>query len=87
MLKGIDDRNIFLDNEDKLVFLEKLFKVRETVNFMLYGYCLMDNHVHLVLKEAEDIGTSIKRITVGYVHWHNNKYGRKGHLFQNRYLS
>lgn len=47
----------------------------------------MDNHIHLLMQEAEDIGTSIKRITVGYVHWHNNKYGRSGHLFQNRYLS
>ncbi|NPV43358.1 MAG: hypothetical protein HPY70_05175 [Firmicutes bacterium] len=48
----------------------------------------MDNHVHLLLKKNdEDIGTSIKRITVGYVGWHNNKYGRAGHLFQNRYMS
>ncbi|MFZ5942932.1 MAG: transposase [Bacillota bacterium] len=87
MLKGIDDRNIFLEYEDKTVFLEKLVKIKETVNFKLFGYCLMDNHVHLLMEESEEIGTSIKRITVSYVHWHNNKYGRKGHLFQNRYLS
>lgn len=87
MLRGIDGREIFLDTEDKKVFLNKLFKAKENVNFKLYGYCLMDNHVHLLMEESEEIGTSIKRITVGYVHWYNNKYARTGHLFQNRYLS
>jgi REP element-mobilizing transposase RayT len=87
MLRGIDGRDIFLDTEDKSKFLDKLLTTKKNVNFKLYGYCLMDNHIHLLMQEAEDIGTSIKRITVGYVHWHNNKYGRSGHLFQNRYLS
>ena len=87
MLKGIDGRDIFLDEEDKAKFLEKMIKAKEVGNFKLYGYCLMDNHVHLLVKESEDIGTSIKRITVSYVQWHNSKYGRTGHLFQNRYLS
>ena len=88
MLRGIDKRNIFLDDEDKVKFMEKIMQAKERGKFELYGYCLMDNHVHLLLKEDnEDIGASIKRITVGYVGWHNKKYGRTGHLFQNRYLS
>lgn len=88
MLRGLDRRNIFLDEEDKIKFMEKIMMAKERGKFELYGYCLMDNHVHLLLKEnGEDIGTSIKRITVGYVGWHNNKYGRTGHLFQNRYMS
>lgn len=87
MLRGIDGRDIFLDKEDKKVFLNKLLKAKENAKFKLYGYCLMDNHVHLLIEESEEIGISIKRITVGYVHWHNNKHGRTGHLLQNRYLS
>ena len=87
MLRGIDKRNIFLDNEDRKKFIEKLKIARETAGFRLHGYCLMDNHVHLLIEENEEIGTSIKRITVGYVQWHNNKHERTGHLFQNRYLS
>ena len=87
MLRGIDKRNIFLDNEDRRKFIEKLKIARETAGFRLHGYCLMDNHVHLLIEENEEIGTSIKRITVGYVQWHNNKHERTGHLFQNRYLS
>lgn len=87
VLKGLDGRNIFLNDPDRLMFLEKLYKARETGDFKLYAYCLMDNHVHLLMKEAEALGESIKRITVGYVQLHNNKYGRSGHLFQNRFNS
>jgi REP element-mobilizing transposase RayT len=87
MLRGIDKRDIFLEDEDKIKFMNNIIKAKELGNFEIYGYCLMDNHVHLLLKENEEIGTSIKRITVGYVGWHNKKYERVGHLFQNRYLS
>lgn len=87
ILKGLDGRNIFLDDSDRSIFMEKLNKARETGGFQLYAYCLMDNHIHLLIKEGEELGTSIKRITVGYVQLHNNKYGRTGHLFQNRFSS
>lgn len=87
MLRGIDKRNIFLDDEDRSKFIEKLIKAKEIADFKLYGYCLMDNHVHLIIEESEEIGNIIKRITIGYIHWHNNKHGRTGHLFANRYKS
>ena len=66
MLKGIDSRNIFMDDEDKMYFMENLKRAKERGEFKLYAYCLMDNHVHLLLKEGEEVGVSIKRITVGY---------------------
>ncbi len=87
MLRGIDKRDIFLDNQDRRKFIESLFKAREAGGFKIYGYCLMDNHVHMLLQEDEVIGTSMKRITVRYVWWHNDKYERTGHLFQNRFSS
>lgn len=87
MLRGIDKRLIFMDDEDKKKFMKGLVKAKELSGFKLYGYCLMDNHIHLLIGESEELGTSVKRITVGYVQWHNNKYGRTGHLFSNRYLS
>lgn len=88
MLRGIDRRNIFLDDQDRETFLSYLAKTKEKSAYTIYGYCLMDNHVHLLIKEgSEPIGESMKRITVGYVQWHNNKYCRTGHLFQNRYKS
>ena len=87
MLKGIDDRNIFLEEGDRKKFLTQLFQAQKKSGFQLLAYCLMDNHIHLLLEELEDLGTAMKRITVGYVLWHNHQYGRTGHLFQNRYSS
>ncbi len=87
MLRGIDKRNVFLHDEDKEKFLYYLFRARELGGFELYGYCLMDNHIYILMKEGEELGKSIKRITVGYVQWHNKKYRRTGCLFQNRYKS
>jgi putative transposase len=88
MLRGIDKREIFLDDEDRAKFLFYLSRAKEKSNYDLYGYCLMNNHVHLLMKEgSEEIGTTIKRIAVSYVQWHNLKYSRTGHLFQNRYKS
>ena len=87
MLRGIDRKDIFLDDEDRRKFLESIIKAKKKGKFKIYGYCLMDNHIHMLIKEDEEIGKIIKRITVGYVGWHNKRHERTGHLFQNRYLS
>lgn len=48
----------------------------------------MGNHIHLLMEFCdEDIGQVFKRIGAKYVYWYNIKYGRKGHLFQDRYKS
>lgn len=48
----------------------------------------MDNHVHMMISEGvEDIAKVMKRITVSYVYYFNNKYKRSGHLFQDRFRS
>ncbi|MED4014472.1 transposase [Sutcliffiella cohnii] len=88
MLRGINQQTIFEDSEDKKRFLETLEKIKKENTYELYGYCLMDNHVHLLLKEtAEPISMIMKRISSSYVYWYNNKYARCGHLFQERFKS
>lgn len=87
MLRGIDKANIFQENLDYEYFLEAINKAKKLGGFKLHGYCLMDNHIHLLVEEGEEIGNSIKRIAVSYVSWYNYKYGRVGHLFQDRFKS
>ncbi len=88
MLRGINRTAIFEDQEDREFLLERLKLFTEKRKYDLYAYCLMDNHVHLLLKEKEDeISTSIKRISSAYATWYNNKYERCGHLFQERFKS
>jgi len=88
MLRGIDKRDIFLTEKDYKKFLRYIELAKEKSDFALLAYCLMTNHVHLLLKEGkEEIGDSIRRIAVGYAQYHNRIHGRTGHLFQNRYQS
>lgn len=88
MVRGINCQDIFLDDEDRLIFLEKLNIVKERSECNVYAYCLMNNHVHLLIAEnKETIGKTMKRLGSTYVYWYNRKYDRVGHLFQGRYLS
>ena len=88
MLRGINKQVIFEDEEDNFKFLETLKKYKAISGYKLFAYCLMSNHVHLLLKvEKEDIDLIIKRIASSYVYWYNWKYKRNGHLFQDRFKS
>ena len=88
MIRGINKQAIFSDDEDNKRFLQILFDCKAICEFELYGYCLMGNHVHILLKEVkEPLERIFKRIGSRYVLWYNRKYQRCGHLFQDRYKS
>ncbi|WP_352418300.1 transposase [Proteiniborus sp.] len=83
MLRGINRQTIFEDNEDRTKFLETLRSYKNISKYQIYGYCIMDNHVHILIKEVEEsISMAMKRICASYVHWYSDKYERCGHLFQ-----
>ena len=88
MIRGINRQQIFEDAEDYSTFIRILEEVREKSKFELYAYCLMGNHVHLMIKECEEtIETIFKRIGGKYVYYYNTKYERIGHLFGDRFKS
>jgi len=88
MIRGNERRNIFYDEEDKNRFMEIIIYKKQKDNFYLPAFCLMDNHVHLLIGEgSEDIAKIMKKINVSYVYYFNNKYNRVGHLFQDRFRS
>ncbi len=88
MLRGIDRQQIFEDMQDDLVFLQILQECRMLCGYKLYAYCLMGNHVHMLIKvENDPLETIFKRICGRYVYWYNVKYDRIGHLFQDRFRS
>lgn len=69
-------------------FLEILKTKRENKEYSIFAYCLMTNHVHLVLKEDNDTLPGImKKINVSYAMYFNKKYDKIGHVFQDRYKS
>jgi REP element-mobilizing transposase RayT len=88
MLRGINRQNIFEDDEDRQRFIETIGRYKTISNYELYGYCLMNNHIHLLVRENdESISKAVKRISSSYVYWYNQKYDRCGHLFQERFNS
>ncbi|MBP1970237.1 REP element-mobilizing transposase RayT [Virgibacillus natechei] len=88
MLRGVNRQTIFEDDEDRLRLLETIKRFKNISKIKIYSYCLMDNHVHLLIKETEEtVSKAIQRISSSYVYWYNNKYERSGHLFQDRFKS
>ena len=88
MLRGINQTQLFYEEEDYLAFLERLERFKDDCNFGLMAYSLMGNHIHLLIREDEaKISLIIKKITLSYSHWFNGKYDRSGYLFQGRFRS
>ncbi len=88
MMRGVNRDAIFLEDEDRERFLHSLAKAKASSGCQVLAYCLMTNHVHLVVRTGEEpIGDVVKRLGVRYAGWFNDKYGRVGHLFQDRFRS
>lgn len=88
MIRGINHQNLFEDDEDRTHFMGILKECKEISGFEMYAFCLMTNHVHLLLRETDEpLEVVFKRIGSRYAYWYNNKYQRIGHLFQDRFKS
>lgn len=88
MLRGVNRQEIFHDDGDNMKFLALLQKYKEKAGLGVYAWCLMNNHVHLLLKEGnEELATTMKRILVSFAQYYNWKYQTSGHLFQDRFRS
>lgn len=79
---------IFREEMDYEIFLLILKKVAENYRMKVHAYCLMTNHIHLLLETTDyEIGKIMQKIAGDYARTYNRKYGYKGHLFENRYKS
>ena len=88
MLRGVNQQDIFFEDKDYLVFQNIIKKTKKVYLYQLYSYVLMPNHIHLEIKdENQQLSQIIHRIATSYAIYFNNKYQRKGHLFENRFRS
>lgn len=84
--RGNDRQDIFHSGEDYLKFLSFLGKQKESLHFYIYAYCLMTNHVHLLIERREErVGRIMQRVLTGYSQYYNRRYRRVGHVFQGRH--
>lgn len=88
IIRGINRENIFLDNSDKRKFLKEIKRTKEMYKYEILAYCLMNNHVHLLVKDDnQKISRIMQSINISYAKYFNLKYERVGHVFQNRFFS
>lgn len=88
ILRGINKQRIFEEEEDYHKFLEVLKEYKAVCGYEIFAYCLMSNHVHILIRPGkEDMDQIFRRIGARFVYWYNLKYKRAGHLFQDRYKS
>jgi len=86
--RGVEKRNIFVDEADYQKFMELIKKMLEDFNITLHSYCLMTNHYHLLLEtKEENISQAIQYLNGTYSMYFNRKYKRTSHFWQGRYLS
>ncbi len=84
--RGNNRRRIFDAPADYEKFLSLLTRLKVRLPFFLYAYCLMTNHVHLLIeRQAHTIGRIMHRVLTGYSQYYNRRYRRVGHLFQGRH--
>ncbi len=88
MMRGNNRQKIFNSVEDKDRITEIIYKKIATDEAVLYAYCIMDNHLHMVIREINiSISQTMKRIGTSYAWFYNKKNVRIGHVFQDRFKS
>lgn len=84
--RGNERREIFRDDRDRTVFLEKLQSSLEIYSARLHGYVLMNNHFHLMVETPKaNLSELVRRVNVSYSAFYNRRHQRVGHLYQGRF--
>jgi REP element-mobilizing transposase RayT len=88
MGRGIEKRKIFLRDEDRNDFIDRLSALVQKGAIEIYAWVLMPNHFHILCKTKNlSLASSMRKLLTGYVVNFNKRHRRYGHLFQNRYKS
>lgn len=86
--KGMHDQILFSSDADRQNYVDLLGKAKIENGILIHAYCLMDNHVHLVVEDTQDqLASFVKQVHEHYGMYFANKTGRQGGIFQRRYWS
>ena len=88
MGRGIERRDIFFSDEDRNDFIARLANPAKEGGWDIYGWALLPNHFHLLVKTRNrPLSACMRKVMTGYAVNFNRRHRRCGHLFQNRYKS
>ena len=88
IVRGIEKRDIFLGDDDRRLFVDRLSALLKQTETRCYAWALMSNHFHLLLMPTTySLSSFMRRLLTSYAVNFNRTHKRTGHLFQNRYKS
>jgi putative transposase len=87
--RGNNSEDVFFVDDDRTTYLGMLAEEAERYGLAVEGYCLMTNHVHLIVtpRSEEALAKALGRTHYRYAQYINHMHGRSGHLWQNRFYS
>lgn len=87
--RGNNRQVIFAEEKDYWHYLDILKKYKQKLNFKILAYCLMANHIHLLIKTSTtaNISDIMKAITIAHTRYYHHKYQASGHIWQGRFKS
>ena len=88
IIRGNDKQDIFFDKQDYNKFIKEIKRTKEKYHYQLYAYCLMTNHVHLIVYDKDNnLSKAMQSLILSYSIYFGKKYEKVGHLVQGRFLS
>jgi len=86
IVRGNQRRKTFRCDDDYKAYLDRLEKYRAKHHVRIYAYCLMPNHVHLLVETGSiPLAKFMQGLQQSYTQHFNRSYRKVGHLFQGRY--
>jgi putative transposase len=85
--RGNNRQEVFKDEDDFATYLKTVKRFKEKYSFKFYGYCLMNNHTHLIVEPTKPntLSKIIQSITLSHIRLYHLKYKSSGHLWQGRF--
>lgn len=84
--RGNEKHTVFKDHHDFEEYMELVSRYKYRYCSKVYGWCLMNNHVHMVV-ESKNLSKFMHGISMSYAKYFRYKYKGTGHLWQDRYKS
>jgi putative transposase len=87
--RGNNRADVFADDGDRQAFLDALAKTKERYPFRLFGYCLMTNHFHLLIRpeRGQSVGRIMQSLTIAHTSRYHKRWQTVGHVWQGRFKS
>ena len=84
--RGNARNRIFIDDQDREIFLSILGTVVKRYNWLCHAYCLMNNHYHLMIETLEaNLSIGMRQLNGVYTQKYNRRHHKSGHIFQGRF--